>query len=162
MSEPLQRSPKRIAPNQHSGHAASPLKVSSPMAPVTPQACTPSPPHFLPNPPSDVRVLPHPAPAKWADRFWAWVSPPPDVANRQETEMDPSRDGTVTARSSAPFTSRNRFDEFSHLPGGDTPMPEEDHTTPEGASCSTQQREYNTPNMCTALPIIRIWCHQHS
>ena len=40
-----------------------------------------------------------------------------------------------------PFTSRNRFDELSQLPGGDTPMPE-DHTTPAGASCSTQQREH--------------------
>ena len=84
----------------NSGKAASPLKVSSPMAPVTPQACTPSPPHLLPNPPPACAPY-HPlAPAKWAYRFWAWVSPPLDVANRQETEMDPSDDDTVTARSS--------------------------------------------------------------
>jgi len=43
-----------------------------------------------------------------------------------------------------PFTSRNRFDELSHHPGGDTPMPE-DLTPPAGASCSPQPREHKSP-----------------
>ena len=126
------------------------------MAPVPPQACPISTPTFYPSA-SDVRALPPPATAKWANRFWAcaphqtWKT----VKKRKWTHLRPAPSQPGNPPPLPPGT-------------GLTSSPNFLVATRQCLKITLLQRVPHAPHsngnikplqyMYTASPIIRIWC----
>jgi len=161
MYRPRLRSPPRIAPHKHSGSAASTTKDSSSMALGSTASPSKVSPHLTPLPPLIRSRSPSPPLSQTPHRRARSITPPPQsngtlgpghatpphktwqtIKKRKWTHLTPE-----TSQPAAPstFTSRNRFDEFSHLFEDDMRRSDEDLTPTAGTPRAQEPRVHNPP-----------------
>jgi len=161
MYQPRLRSPPRIARHQHSGSAASTTKGSSSMALCPTASPSKVSPHLAPLPPLLRSRSTSPPLSQPPHRRARSITPPPQsngtlgpgpatpphqtwkiIKKRKWNHLTPetSQPGTPS-----PFTSRNRFDELSHLSEDDMHRSDEDLLATAGTPRAQQPREPKPP-----------------